>query len=150
MATDDLVMFGEQRLRAAGKRVTQQRKLVLGILGQASRHLDANEIYERGRRHDRSLSLSTVYRTLGMLKETRVVRELHLDGEHHHYELDERDDHSHLVCRECGRVLEVDSSPFAKAAAAVGHAHGFEVTSAEVELSGYCAACRENGRRHQL
>lgn len=140
----DLVVFGERRLRAAGKRITPQRRLVLGILGQASRHLDAYEIYEQGRRIDSSLSLSTVYRTLGALKDVRVVRELHLDGEHHHYELDDKGDHSHLVCLQCGRVLEVDSSPFARAAAAAGRAHGFMVVSAEVELSGFCAECQED------
>jgi Fur family ferric uptake transcriptional regulator len=146
---NDLVVIGERRLRAAGKRITPQRRLVLGILGQASKHLDANEIHEQGRRIDSSLSLSTVYRTLGTLKDVRVVRELHLDGEHHHYELYDRGDHYHLVCLECGRVLEVDSSPFAQAAAAAGRIHGFRVASAEVELSGFCAECRDRGASHQ-
>jgi len=95
---DDLVVIGERRLRAAGKRITPQRKLVLTILAQASGnpdaghpnsgHLDAYDIYERSRRQDASLSLSTVYRTLSVLKEAGVVHELHLDEEHHHYELD--------------------------------------------------------------
>ena len=138
---DNPALFGERRLRAAGKRVTRQRRLVLGILGQAGGHLNAYEIHERGRRLDTSLSLSTVYRTLGMLKDARLVRELHLDGQHHHYELDDKDSHSHLVCLDCGRVLEVESSPLARAAEAVGNAHGFEIASAEVELSGYCAEC---------
>jgi Fe2+ or Zn2+ uptake regulation protein len=98
---EDLVVVGERRLRAAGKRITPQRKLVLAILARGGGHLDAHDIYERARRQDVRLSLSTVYRTLGVLKETGVVRELHLDGEHHHYELDGKDEHSHLVCLVC-------------------------------------------------
>jgi Fur family ferric uptake transcriptional regulator len=139
---DDLAGAGERRLRAAGKRITPQRKLVLGILIQAGGHLDANDIFERGRRKDKDLSLSTVYRTLTVLKETGVVRELHLDGEHHHYEWAGEDEHSHLVCLACGRVIEVDSAAFVQAAAAAGAAHGFEIASAHVELTGYCATCR--------
>jgi Fur family ferric uptake transcriptional regulator len=144
---DDLALIVERRLRLAGKRITPQRKLVLDILAQAQRHLDATEIYARGRRQDARLSLSTVYRTLGVLKETGVVRELHLDDEHHHYELDEEDEHLHLVCLTCGRVLEVDSAAFTEAAAAAGRTHGFEIASAQVELTGYCADCRRQGDR---
>jgi Fur family ferric uptake transcriptional regulator len=144
---DDLILTGERRLRSAGKRITPQRKLVLDILAQSQRHLDATEIYERGRRRDARLSLSTVYRTLGVLKEIGVVRELHLDDEHHHYELDKKDEHSHLVCLVCGRVLEVDSTAFVEAAAAAGQIHGFEIASAHAELTGYCADCRRQRER---
>jgi Fe2+ or Zn2+ uptake regulation protein len=84
-----------------------------------------------------------VYRTLSVLKETGVVRELHLDDEHHHYELDGEDNHSHLVCRACGRVIEVDSAAFVGAAMAVGESHSFEVAGAQVELTGWCADCRK-------
>jgi Fe2+ or Zn2+ uptake regulation protein len=83
-----------------------------------------------------------VYRTLAVLKETGVIRELHLDQEHHHYELDDKDEHSHLVCLSCGRVVEVDSAPFVEAAAVVGDSHGFQIASAQVELAGYCSRCR--------
>jgi Fur family ferric uptake transcriptional regulator len=142
-AMDDRVAVGESRLRAAGKRITPQRRLVLSILVGADGHLDAHDIYERGRRRGFHLSLSTVYRTLNVLKETGVVRELHLDDEHHHYELDDRDGHSHLVCLGCGRVIEVDSSAFAEAATVTGQAHSFEIASAQVELAGYCVNCRQ-------
>ena len=140
---DDMRTVGERRLRGARKRITPQRRLVLGILADADRHLDAYDIYERGRSQDARLSLSTVYRTLGVLKETGVIRELHLDQEHHHYELDGKDEHSHLVCLSCGKVIEVESLPFAEAATAVGEIHGFEIASAQVELAGYCAKCRQ-------
>jgi len=122
--------------------MTTQRKLVLDILARAGSHLDASEIYERGRRQDARLSLSTVYRTLNLFKGRGVVRELHLEEEHHHYELDGKGDHSHLVCLGCGRVIEVDSTAFAAAAAAMGETYGFEIASAQVELTGYCADCR--------
>ena len=132
----DLVTIGERRLRAAGKRITPQRRLVLELLAGSSSHLDADDIYQRGRRRDARLSLSTVYRTLGVLKETGVVRELHLDDEHHHYELEGKGEHAHLLCLACGRVTEVDSTAFEAAAVAAGQAHGFVITNAQIELAG--------------
>jgi Fe2+ or Zn2+ uptake regulation protein len=153
---NDLIVVGERRLRAAGKRITLQRRLVLAILAEASAsqdagcrssgHLDAYDIYERGRHQDANLSLSTVYRTLGVLKDAGVVRELHLDEEHHHYELDSKDEHFHLVCLACGRVIEVESAAFAEAAGAAGRAHGFEIAGTQVELAGYCLDCRQKRR----
>lgn len=139
---EEPVTSSERCLRTMGRRMTPQRRLVVDILSQAEGHLDATDIYERGRRRDARLSLATVYRTLSILKEAGVVRELHLDDEHHHYELDDQDKHSHLICLSCGRVIEVDSAAFVEAAQAVGQAHDFEIATAHVELTGYCADCR--------
>jgi len=139
---DNLAVVGEGCFRAAGKRMTHQRRLLLRVLAEAGGHLDASEVYDRVRRLDERLSLATVYRTLGTLKKAGVVRELHLDEEHHHYELDEHDGHFHLVCLRCGRIIEADSQAFIEAAQAIGQACGFAVSSAQVELTGHCAECR--------
>lgn len=143
---DDLAVVSEGRFRAAGKRMTSQRRLLLRILAEAGGHLDAREVYDRARQHDPRLSLATVYRTLSSLKEAGVVRELHLDEEHHHYELDGQDGHSHLVCLGCGRVIEVGNRAFVEAAQAIGQASGFVVASAQVELTGYCAECQDDAQ----
>ena len=134
---------GERRLRASGKRITTQRKRVLAVLSSAHSHLDAVEIHERARQMDPRLSLATVYRTLAVLKQSGLVRELHLDDERHRYELDSKDRHSHLVCVTCGRVIEVDSASFAEAAQAAGQTHGFAVASTQVELTGLCSDCQK-------
>ncbi len=139
---DDGAILSEGRLRAAGGRLTSQRRLLLRILTETGGHLDAREVYDRARQHGSRLSLATVYRTLGALKEAGVVRELHLDEEHHHYELDRQDGHSHLVCLGCGRVFEVDSQAFVEAAQRISQSKGFSISKAEVELTGYCAECR--------
>ena len=137
----DLAAIGERRLRSTGKRITPQRRLVLRILAETGSHLDAPGIYEHGQRQDANLSLATVYRTLTLLKDTGLVHELHLDDEHHHYELASKDEHPHLVCSSCGLVIEVSGTAFAQAAEVAGRAHGFEVTSVRVELTGLCPAC---------
>ena len=142
----DLVKQSERQLRKAGKRLTPQRRLILDILSEAGAHLDAQAIYEQARSQEAPLSLATVYRTLSILKETGLVHELHLDDEHHHYELAGKQEHSHLVCLGCGCVIEVDNAAFFEAAMAVGQAHEFEIASAQVELTGYCCECSTEQR----
>ena len=136
----------ETRLRAAGKRVTAQRRLVLDILAAADRHLDASEVYDRAHGRDSRLSLATVYRTLKTLVASGLVRQLHLAGERHYYELDRQDRHAHLVCAACGRVWEVDSADLARAAREAGREFGFQVATARVEVTGLCADCRRRGQ----
>jgi Fur family ferric uptake transcriptional regulator len=137
----DLAKQSERQLRRAGKRLTPQRRLILDILSQADAHLDAEGIYARAHSRQARLSLATVYRTLSMLKDAGLVHELHLDDEHHHYELSGREAHSHLVCLGCGCVIEVDDAAFLEAAMAVGQAHDFDLASTQVELTGYCRDC---------
>lgn len=133
----------ETRLRAAGKRVTAQRRLVLDVLSAAEGHLDASEIYDRARDREPRLSLATVYRALKALGESGLVRQLHLVGERHYYELDRQDSHAHLVCAVCGRVWEVDSADLSRAAKEAGREFGFQVATARVEVIGLCAECRQ-------
>ncbi len=71
---DDVAVVSESRFRAAGKRMTHQRRLLLRILAEAGGHLDAREVYDRARQQDPRLSLATVYRTLNSLMEAGVVR----------------------------------------------------------------------------
>jgi Fe2+ or Zn2+ uptake regulation protein len=88
------------------------------------------------------LSLSTVYRTLSKLKEVDLIHELHLDDEHHHYELVSGDNHYHLVCQGCGKVIEIDSFLVDEILSHIEKEHCFRVLGAPIELLGYCADCQ--------
>lgn len=135
-------LTSETRLRALGKRVTNQRMLVLDILANADGHLDASEIYARARVREPRLSLATVYRALNALRESGLVRQMHLAGERLYFELDRKDRHAHLVCSTCGRVWEVDSEALSKAARDAGREIGFQVSAARLEVIGLCEECR--------
>jgi len=136
---------GETRLRVSGKRITNQRMLVLDILTNADRHLDASEIYARARLREPRLSLATVYRTLNALRESGLVRQVHLADQRLYFEVDRQDRHAHLVCSTCGRVWEVDSEALSRAARDAGRGIGFQVTAARVEVIGLCDDCRRKG-----
>jgi len=129
-------------LRRAGRRVTPQRLLVLEAIRESGGHLDADAIYRRARQKAPKLSLSTVYRAIGVLKETGVIEELHLGEEHHHYELREEKGHHHLICQTCGRVIEFDCPFSQELLRSLGDEHSFEITDVRLSLLGYCAECR--------
>jgi len=131
-------------LNAAGMRVTNQRALIMEIIRQGKGHLDADEIYRRARERVPRLSLSTVYRTLQMLKKLDLVEELHFDEEHHHYEVKPSAEHHHLICLGCGRVIEFHYPLSRYLKRNVPEAKGFDIAATEVRMSGYCSKCRRS------
>jgi Fur family ferric uptake transcriptional regulator len=129
-------------LRAKGKRITSQRSLLLEVIRESHGHLDADEIHRRARSKDPRISLSTVYRNLNLLKELGLVSELHLDQEHHHYELKEKTDHYHLICSGCERVIEFESPLATQIAMEVEAEQGFLTERIHIDLVGLCCECR--------
>ncbi len=133
---------GRQPLKPLGIRVTKQRALILDIIRQGHTHLDADEIYQQARKKQPHINLSTVYRTLRKLKEMGLVVELHFNESHHHYEMKQQANHHHLVCLECGRVVEFKGDIPPEMRQKIAREKGFEITGVEVHISGYCSQCR--------
>ncbi|MFQ6122217.1 MAG: Fur family transcriptional regulator [Dehalococcoidales bacterium] len=136
-----MLTVSRKALNAAGMRVTNQRALIMEIIRQGQGHLDADEIYRRARQRESRLSLSTVYRTLQMLKKLSLVEELHFDEGHHHYEVKPSTEHHHLVCLGCGRVIEFNHPLSRYIKKNVPEAKGFDIAETEVRMTGYCSQC---------
>ena len=130
---------------AVGKRVTAQRALLLELIRQGKRHLDAEELYRRAKKKQPRLSLSTVYRTLQLFKELGLVEEHHFDEAHHHYEAKSPVEHHHLVCLSCGKIIEFECPQSKRIKQDVGSDYGFHILHAEVRLEGLCSECRGEG-----
>jgi Fe2+ or Zn2+ uptake regulation protein len=131
-----------QMLRSEGKRVTPQRQLLLRIIQRSEAHLDADELYRQARQEDPRISLSTVYRTLNLLKELDMVEEVHFDEDHHHYEL-AAESHHHLVCTQCGRIVEFQSPAVDALTSELEREHGFALERLQVEGLGRCQECQK-------
>ena len=123
------------------RRATAQRQLLLELLREAGGHLNADELYQRARHKQPSLSLSTVYRSLKLFKELGLVEEHHFAEAHHHYEV-KTQEHHHLVCLGCGRVVEFDYPLAKRMKEEVGKEQDFDITVVEVRLLGFCSRCR--------
>ena len=130
-------------LNATGLRLTNQRALILEIIRHEHGHLDADEVYRRAREKQPRLSLSTVYRTLQLLKKLGLVEELHFDEAHHHYEVKPSSEHHHLVCLGCGKIVEFKCPMSQIMKEDVAREKNFEVTGVETRMTGYCARCRK-------
>jgi Fur family ferric uptake transcriptional regulator len=135
-------IVAKEMLRQAGKRVTLQRVLILETMQKAGGHLDADKIYSLVKRKMPRLSLSTVYRTLTMLKEEGLIEELHLGEEHHHYEI-KGNGHHHLICQGCGKVIEFEWPFSERLVRDLGQEYDFEITGMHLDLMGYCPRCRK-------
>ena len=128
-----------------GHLLTAQRRLLLDLVRDAGRHIDAKELYRRASSKGESISLATVYRSLHLFKELGLVDERRLGQVGCYYEIKQPMEHQHLVCRGCGRVVEFDSPLIRKVVDKVQHEQGFNVTKAELHLEGYCQQCKEKG-----
>lgn len=127
-----------------GLRKTSQRALILDIVRRGQGHLDADEVYRRARQIQPRLSLSTVYRNLQTLKKLGLIEEVHIDETHHHYEIKPATEHHHLVCLNCGRVIEFQYPLARLVKRNVTEAKDFEITGSEIRITGYCGACQES------
>lgn len=137
--------YARRILGEAGRRTTNQRALILDVLNSEPGHLDADDVYRLAKERDPRLSLSTVYRTLGLLKKLGQVEELHLAEEHHHYEAKGGSEHYHLICLGCGKVVEFASALAAELRAEQERESGFVVSGVHMDLTGYCGECRARG-----
>jgi len=132
-----------QTIQMQGHFLTAQRRLLLELIRNAERHLDAKELYQRARARDESIGPATVYRTLNLFKELGLVDERKLGKVCCCYELKKSSEHQHLVCQGCGKVIEFQNPHFQKLIKAVQREHGFKITKAELCLEGYCEQCEQ-------
>jgi Fur family transcriptional regulator, ferric uptake regulator len=138
-----------KELAARGIRITEQRRLIVGIIQESPRHLDAAMLLEMARKQDPTIDRSTVYRTIAMLKDRGLVDELdlmHIDGEKHYYEVKTNREHCHMACFRCGAIMEYTSSAFEKLKEDIAAQSGFQIRVVRLEVGGFCKKCRKAAR----
>jgi Fur family ferric uptake transcriptional regulator len=135
-----------KELKARGVRITEQRRLIVGIIQESPRHLDAAALLKIAKKKDPTIDRSTVYRTLGLLKDRGLIDELdlmHIEGEKHYYEVKTSRDHCHMACFRCGAIMEYASSVFEKLKEDIAAKSGFQIRVVRLEVGGFCKKCRK-------
>ncbi len=130
-----------QILNGSRQRVTGQRALLLDLIRQNYGHLDADELYRKARQKHQRFSLSTVYRNLQLFKKLGLIDEHHFAEEHHHYEAKPPTEHQHLLCLNCGKIVEIDLPLSQQFKYEIGKKHEFEITEFEIHMRGLCSNC---------
>jgi Fur family ferric uptake transcriptional regulator len=130
-----------ETLRRAGHRVTGAKLLVIEALRHAGDHLSATSVIDQVRRDAPHVSESTVYRTLGALRDSRLISQTTFGHGEVAYEWLEERPHHHLVCSQCGVVDELSDEVVAGFAKQLYDVHGFNADLQHLAVPGVCAKC---------
>ena len=122
-------------------RPTRQRRAVSAALAEIDDFRSAQDIHEVLRSRGDRVGLSTVYRTLQALADGGQVDVLRIDDGEARYRRCSVGHHHHLVCRRCGRTVEVAGPAVERWAGRVAAEHGFRDISHTLEVFGTCADC---------
>jgi len=125
----------EQQCAKAGLKMTGQRKVILQVLGSATDHPSVEDVYERAKKIDSSVSIATVYRTLGLLDELDLVIRHEFQEGYSRYEVN-WDHHHHLVDLESGEVIEFQNDELEKLKVKIAEDLGYELVDHRLELYG--------------
>ncbi len=132
-----------QMLRDRGFRLTPQREMVLHVLHDAQEHATADELYARVSALSSAVDISTVYRTLELLEEFRLVASFDLgDGERRYELLTVHPAHHHLHCRACGKLVTIETQGLQPLLDRLAQAHGFEAQVEHWIIPGLCRDCQ--------
>jgi len=129
-------------LEHAGARATSQRLAILRAIGEMDRHFEPEQLAEHLHRQGRSVSRATVYRTLPLMVRLGLIREVHSQDRHRHYERTVATaHHDHLVCVQCGRVEEFVDPRIEQLQGEICQARGFHPVGHRTEIVGLCRRC---------
>jgi Fur family ferric uptake transcriptional regulator len=135
-------------LRESGQKLTPQRLMVVTVLRHADGHLSANQILDQVQRNYPYVDISTVYRTVSMLKELHLVTETNLRGGELTYEWASGARHHHLICRECGAMQQLDDGALHELAQQFFDLYGFQADIDHFAILGLCKGCRAKETSH--
>ena len=129
-----------EELRQRGFRMTSQRQLILQTLDEAGDHLSPSEIFSRVHASIPGLTGTTIYRTLDFLVKNEMINPAQTAGGHLVYEIS-RDDHHHLICRQCGREVQVEHAWLRNAREQIEEQTGFQLSLSHLTFQGICPEC---------
>jgi len=135
----------EEVLRERGMRVTPQRVAILQAVGNARTHPDADAVYRVVSRRYPGISRDTVYRTLSMMEEKKIIGSILFVGNAKRYDpVTSR--HHHLVCIRCRSISDFEEKKFDHLAPPSSTVERFKVVQTTVHVEGICEACQGRSR----
>jgi len=135
-----------EALRRKGYRLTPQREAVIKILlDNPNQHMAAEDIYAMVRRSHPEIGMATVYRTLELLSNEKIINQLNFEEGYSRYELESEAHHHHLVCLKCGKITEFSDDLLEKVEAEIAREHQFEIVGHLLKFYGHCRQCAKKG-----
>src|SRR5438270_11091470 len=128
-------------------RITSQRQAIVDTVFGTDKHFTAEQLLEWSRQRDRSVSRATVYRTLLLLTESGLVREMDFGKDYKYYDPNYADhpNHSHIICQDCDRIVEFESEKIERLESEISHKLGFELKMQRLQISARCEELKKLG-----
>lgn len=141
----------QEYLATQGMRLTQERSIIVDDVFSQHEHFDADQIVERltPQRGGRRVSRSSVYRTLTLLEDAGMIRKVARNNDRDVYEHDYGyPQHDHLICSECGEMIEFYNAEISRILEEVAASQGFRMSGHRLEVFGRCQECCKPQRRN--
>lgn len=127
-------------LRDEGFRITPQRVAIVEYIMGTVEHPSAEQIYQKVKKEYPMVSLSTVYKTLDLLRKKRLVNEIDVNGESR-FDAN-TGEHINLVCLSCGKIEDIDESSVKEIRAKAAKKSRYLIVRSNFDLYGYCSYCK--------
>ncbi|SMO75384.1 peroxide-responsive transcriptional repressor PerR [Melghirimyces algeriensis] len=131
-----------ERLKTNGVRMTPQRYAILEFLLTSYSHPTADEIYRALESKFPNMSVATVYNNLRVFKEAGMVRELTYGDASSRFDAN-MEEHYHIICRECGKIVDFDYPSLNQIEEEAARKTGFRVETHRMEIYGLCQSCQK-------
>ena len=128
-------------------RVTAQRQVIIDTAFSTDKHFTAEQLLEWSRRKDKSVSRATVYRTLPLLTESGLVREMDFGKDYKFYDPNyaEHPRHNHIICQDCEKIVEFDSEKIERLENEISQRLGFSVKAHRLQITATCEELKKLG-----
>lgn len=139
-----------QQLKDAGLKITSPRVKILDYLRQpACQHISAEDLYKLLLDNGEEIGLATVYRVLNQFDDAGIVTRHHFEGGKSVFELSHQEHHDHLVCLDCGKVVEFSDDVIEQRQQEISQKHGMKLTHHSLYLYGHCTEgeCAESQKK---
>ena len=124
-------------------KITTQRRTVLNVFLECNSHVSVEELYSIVSEQDPKIGLATIYRTLALLTKSGLALEMDFgDGQKRYESSFMSAHHDHMVCTECGKIIEFNHPLIEKYQEEIAIQNGFKITSHKLDLFGHCNNCK--------
>ena len=127
--------------------MTAQRQAIIDTVFSTEEHFTAEQLLDWSRQRDKSVSRATVYRTLPLLTESGLVREMDFGKDYKFYDPNyaEHPNHNHIICQDCEKIVEFESDKIDRLESEISHQLGFAVKSQRLQITGSCEELKRHG-----
>jgi Fur family ferric uptake transcriptional regulator len=132
-----------ETIRSRGFRITPQREMIIEAIAHQGNHVKAEDVFARIQERTHAVNIATVYRTLDLLVEQGLSSRIDLGEGKVVYAIDQHGPHIHLVCRQCGQVIDADQNLLHALSEQLLAGYQFAADLTHVSIVGLCNGCQE-------